>query len=505
MGETFAANPAPRQSSPQQSRSPGRGLLLGMKKPVLFIVVLVVIATGVYSLFGWLELPNLNGQVKKLKTQVDALNREIDELSNQVDILQSENDRFGSSNDELNRTIDQFDEITVDLNSTAKQLVGVSGRLNVTNEELRMELVRLENATSVLSSLDADLQNQTDQLNIETDELDRTVDEFRGIAVGLEVKVNDLTKNSNQLTALNTGLTADVARVTDLNANLTSTGARFTELNANLTVTTNQLEQEVLRINTVLDDLNANRTELQNATTRLENETQNLETITSEQNQEVNRLNGTINNFTAQNTVLQRNIDKIMNATGILNSTVFDSTLAFANAASALARQIVASDALELAEDVQNVLELEETSLRNIELWDCAYHKDFSDEGPDPDWTSNFSLPIVGTIGFDEVKTYIGGTPFFKGLCLNTANFVEFLDAKYPDISLTSNLTSDLLFNGVHEYAKLALVHYFPKANECGLSTTAWTTAGNSCVELNEMLSEKYLWNAGTGNNFCAQ
>eukprot|EP00555_Chaetoceros_dichaeta_P003835 CAMPEP_0198251610 /NCGR_PEP_ID=MMETSP1447-20131203/2393_1 /TAXON_ID=420782 /ORGANISM="Chaetoceros dichaeta, Strain CCMP1751" /LENGTH=501 /DNA_ID=CAMNT_0043936683 /DNA_START=52 /DNA_END=1557 /DNA_ORIENTATION=+ len=501
MGETFESNSSPRQSPPQQSRSPGRGLLLGMKKPVLLLVVLVSIGIGLYALFGWLKLPNLNGQVKELKTQVDLLNREINQLATQVDILQSENDRFGSSNDQLNRTIDQFDEITGDLNSTAKQLEDLSGELSVTNLELMMEVDRLELVTSNLSSIEIDLRKDSTELQIVNDELNRNVDQVQEIGGDLNLTINDLRENSNQLTEMNTALNDRVAVFTELNANLTIADAMFTQLNANLTTTTDQLTQEVVRINALLDDLNQNRTELENVTSRLKNENADLEIIINGQNQKLIRLGGIVDNFTAQNTLLQMNNENIMSATGILNSSLFDSSLAFATATRTLARQIDASYALELAEDVQDVLELKEVNVRKIEVWDCDYRDFFRDEGAD--WAGDFTLPIVGQFDFDDVISYIGKIPFFEGLCLKTTNFVEFLGTKYPDVELTSNLTSDQLLKGVDEYALLALVHYFPDASECGINTEAWTAAGYSCNGLAD--EETFLWSTGEVNKFCVE
>jgi len=501
MVETLESNASPRQSPPQQSRVPGRGLLLGMKKSVLSLVVLVSIGIGLYALFGWLKLPNLNGQVKDLKTQVDLLNKEIDQLATQVDILQSENDRFGSSNDQLNRTIDQFDEITGDLNSTAIELEVLSVDLDFINLNLTMEVDRLEIANSDLSSIEIDLRKRSAELQSENDELTGSVNQVQETVSDLNVTVNDLRENSNELTETNTALTAEVAMFTELNANLIATDAMFTELNANLTTTTDELTQEVVRINALLDDLNLNRTELENVTSRLKTENADLEIITNGQNQKLIRLSGTIDDFTAQNTLLRMNNENIKRATGILNSTLFDSSLAFSTATRTLARQIAASYALELAEDVQDVLELKEVNLRKIELWDCAYHDFFRDEGAD--WAGNFTLPIVGQFDFDDVIVYVGETPFFEGLCLETANFVEFLGAKYPSVELISNLTSDQLFKGVDEYTLLALVHYFPDASECGISTEAWTAAGYSCDGLAD--EETYLWSTGEVTKNCVE
>lgn len=179
------------------------GLLLGMTKPVMGIVMLLVLGAGGAAAFGWFKIPGLTSQIEKLEAQVGALNAEIGRLSGEVDRLESENDRYEDLNDYLNQTVADFEILTDDLNATVIELDGVAGRLNLTNLELAERINDLatenENYVKLNRELNATSAQLAKDVDFFADALARMVLE-NGVLSNLTNVLQDMTSQLGNLT-----------------------------------------------------------------------------------------------------------------------------------------------------------------------------------------------------------------------------------------------------------------------------------------------------------------
>jgi len=192
-----------------------------------------------------------------------------------------------------------------------------------------------------------------------------------------------------------------------------------------------------------------------------------------DQSETLTELQATSVKFLADIDRLEALNEDITGVVGFLNETSLGFETSLEVVAKVLADQIVANQAL--------VLEtLENTYRQRINDWDCEYRDKFREF----DWGTNYALPITD---LDSVITYLDDR-IFNEVCWDASNFVEFLNAEYPNLDITSYR----VVRSVIVYSDRALDYYFPESGEVGLTAKEWSDASYSC----ENLASTYVWTA---------
>lgn len=489
--QTVTVRASPEKITPQTPRNVV-GLILGMRKPVLIVVVIVGVSLAGYGIYGWYENFTLSTQADELELKVDNLQKEIKQLKLQVDNFGIENDRYESLNDELNGTIGDFEVVASDLNSTSKVLRNITYDLNETNHNLLVEVDKLGEINSQLRSTYEQLRDDSLQLNDTNNKLTDRSNELRDLSMDLNLTAIQLEENADQLNETNQGLEIEVAELEKITSEFNTTATLLVELNVNLTLNTNLLVQDIQNFSLIANDLTTENNLIRNTTYSLKQLKEQLTNITLDKNIVLADLNETLANFTIQNTRLEQLNDDLVEKTAVLSSLLSNDT-ALTVVTNELADLIEDFDALSLAKTFHAVEERKQFNYEQIMLWDCDYVNLFYK------WAKDFTLPISD---FDAVVSFLEEREFYEDLCLNTTNFLEFLDAKYPMVDRGVNMTSHLLFKGVDNYVSEALVHFYPKADECGLTfdeQVTWGANGHSC----DSLANKFLWNAAGPDLSC--
>lgn len=211
------------------SRNRSAGLLLGMRKPALALVTLMVLGTGGAAALGWFQIPGLNGQIRELEAQVKLLSGEIDRLA-------SENDRYANLNGELNRTVNEFRDMNEDLSATVFELEEISDELNTTNLELveRVDDLAAENRNYAELNQELNItatrlgrevgffEAAIEQLILENGALSNLTESIQGVAEQLGDLTADQNETLTELYGVLNGLTTENNRLESLNSDLVS-------------------------------------------------------------------------------------------------------------------------------------------------------------------------------------------------------------------------------------------------------------------------------------------
>lgn len=216
-----------KSSSTSAPRS--AGLLLGMTKPAMAIVGLLLLGGAGAATFGWFQIPGLNDQIEELEAQVALLSTEVDRLA-------TENNRYENLNNQLNDTVADFRYLNEELNTTVIELEEVAGELNKTNLELLARVSELAeenenyarlndelNATAIRLAEEVDFfEIALARLVLENGALTNTTEALQG----LTLELGNLTSTQNQTLTEMAGvlgnLTAENDRLENLNSDLVS-------------------------------------------------------------------------------------------------------------------------------------------------------------------------------------------------------------------------------------------------------------------------------------------
>lgn len=187
--------------------------LLGMSKPAMAIVGVLLFGTVGAGLLGWLQIPGLNKQIRRLEKQVDRLS--------------AENDRYEALNNELNQTVVELEGVKDKLKIEVESLQSEVGRLGVVVNELSIENDRFRQINGYLNS---------------------TVTELQGVNSGLNKSVAELTNSV-------TGLNMTVLILNEQNQVLSGENDRFRELNGQLSTITSFLNETTAGLNSSYETL----------------------------------------------------------------------------------------------------------------------------------------------------------------------------------------------------------------------------------------------------------
>jgi len=209
------------------SRRRSAGLLLGMTKPALAIVGMLILGTGTAAAFGWFQIPGLSTQIEELEAQVAALSGEINRLS-------AENDRYEHLNKELNQTVAEFRDLNNDLNATVTELEGISDGLNITKIELFKRVQELTAENEKYSDMNQELNNTAVRLAQEVDFFEAAIaklvlengalanltEGLEGLTTELGTLTNEQNKTLFGIYDVLYGLTSENNRLESLNKDL---------------------------------------------------------------------------------------------------------------------------------------------------------------------------------------------------------------------------------------------------------------------------------------------
>lgn len=223
-----------RSSSGGAVSRAGVGLIFGMSKPIMGLVLLSVLGAGAVAAFGWIQIPGLKTQVEALEDQVELLTAEVDRLSVEVDRLENENDRYEDLNDQLNSTVTDLDEIGDGLNETALSLeekvnllvlqnqeyAALNQELNDTVTELQSQVDYLEQALANLTLQNSILSNRTAELQTLSDELlNITVAQNETLAA-MQETLEDFATENDRLREFNADLVTVVKFLNETSSGL---------------------------------------------------------------------------------------------------------------------------------------------------------------------------------------------------------------------------------------------------------------------------------------------
>jgi cell division septum initiation protein DivIVA len=207
----------------EKNRSSGKavsGLIFGMSKPILGIVMMSVLGAGAAAALGWMQIPGLKTQVEALEDQVELLTAEVDRLSAEVDRLENANDRYEYLNDQLNSTVIDLDEIGDGLNETALSLeekvyqllqenriyASLNEDLNDTVAELSTEVDYFKAALADLTLENSILSNMTVTLQALSDELLNTTLAQNETLAAIQDTLEDFATENDRLKEFNRDL-----------------------------------------------------------------------------------------------------------------------------------------------------------------------------------------------------------------------------------------------------------------------------------------------------------
>lgn len=217
-------------------------IILGMTIPALVIITFLLLSIGSAGLFGWLKIPGLNNEVKRLKG-------EINRLSTELNRLESENDRYESLNDQLNETVIDLEDITENLNSTVTHLTfelnDVTYQLNVTNQDLQERVSELTYENERYSQLNMNLTAFTLLLK-------QDVVHFKNEVHNLVIEVDVLSNLTSKLGNLTLNQDETLTKLQETLANFTSENDRLVSLNADIVTVVGFLNETSLGFETSL-------------------------------------------------------------------------------------------------------------------------------------------------------------------------------------------------------------------------------------------------------------
>jgi myosin heavy subunit len=187
----------------------------------------IFLFSAAYLLNGWLRIPQLKEQVKRLEVQVNLLNIEVNRLG-------AENDRYEALNDDLNNTVYQLTNLTESLNATVVELEDVTNSLNETNQELSQQVENLTTQNENYAQLNENLNSTALYFSAEVDVLKDTISQLilendalanlTGALESIKDRLSDITVEQNEtlieLRSTLESFTAENDRLQDLNSDL---------------------------------------------------------------------------------------------------------------------------------------------------------------------------------------------------------------------------------------------------------------------------------------------
>jgi len=463
--------PAKSKSS---SRGPGAAaLIIGMKKPILCIVVFILISIGLTAFFGWFRVPGLDKEIDRLRAEVNRLDDEIDRLTFEVERLGSENDRFEILNGDLQENADELNGITRGINVTVVDLRDSTDELTETRLRLESDVNALHDISDGLTISNAELKVGLDDLTVniqnlkqEKENLENLKEEFNQTAKGLRVNVRQLNVTREELTnqvggleEISNSLNATLIETVQVNTNLIDVQEQLTNETSSLSIASNLLSLDIGALIGLEVDLKENLNELKETSMEL--------------NRDLNKLEGDLANFTAENErlgLLNSDLNVISNFSLVLNLTASDTLTSFTDF---LIRKIE-DDRNDLLNEQNMLIAMYQRAFKErIQDWSCVYEVQFGERFT--------NTPISDDTSLDSIIYYIDER-LFRPLCLDVTNFRDFLDANETTTSRDVN-------SAVIDFTGFADSHYFPQDN-IGVSAEDWINASFSC----DKLVNNYLW-----------
>ena len=351
-------------------------------------------------------------------------------------------------------TIVQCQEETVDCEFSADDVL-----------KLEQEIDRLEDANGVL----ADQLVEYDRIN---DRLNASIQELRDQNV-------ILSENNDRYEELNGQLNSSIADLAEQNEILAEQVDIYTNLNTQLNNTSQELTEQVDRLEGEVDELSNQNDRLEGLVETLSNETDALDQLNDQLETNVANLEDQIDELSDENDRLESLTDDLQVVASFLNDTASNLNEAYEDIAATLAEQITTNRVLVL-ESLQN------TYHQRVMNWDCAFYDTFAlEEFVQGDGSSgstgNVAIPdnkMNDVMGYVEDRV-------LNDLSLNTQDFVEYMENRYPNQDITTNR----LLTSVQRYTWYALDYYFPEFsdNEEGLTPIDWANASYECSNLESL------------------
>jgi outer membrane murein-binding lipoprotein Lpp/uncharacterized protein YukE len=180
-----------------------RGAVMGMRKPVAALLGALFLGTVGGGLWGWLQIPGLNEQIKRLEEQVDRLEAQVDRLEVEVDRLGEQNDRYETLNAAFNQTLSGLLEVNEELEGQVNRLEGEVGRLGSEVDDLEEENDRYEQINGDLNMTVIEIQGINDDLRSTVASLDNSVNELNSTVADLELINQELREENQRFSDLN--------------------------------------------------------------------------------------------------------------------------------------------------------------------------------------------------------------------------------------------------------------------------------------------------------------
>jgi myosin heavy subunit len=332
---------------------------------------------------------------------------------------------------------------------------------------LNSQIDKLEAQINLLSGEIDRLSNENDRYTRLNNELNRTVEDLRDINQDLNATVVQLESIKDDMNATQLEL---VERVQELRAE----NEDYAQMNQKLNKTAATLTQQVKFFEATLDRLVLENNALSNVTEALQYVTNQIGNLTVAQNETFTGLFEVLGGLRSENDRLEASNNDLVKVVAFLNETSLGLGNSLQEITEYLAGQIVANQVLA-------VQSLENTYRQRVQTWDCDYRDQFRDEV----FGQNYTVVISdATTVIDYVDQRV-----LSELCLERADFEEFLSGQYPQ-----GLTSFRLMQGVNNYTMAALDYYFPEVGETGVTPEEWNAASFGC----QNLADAYSWRSGS-------
>mmetsp|Transcript_36691 Transcript_36691/g.43846 ORF Transcript_36691/g.43846 Transcript_36691/m.43846 type:complete len:653 (+) Transcript_36691:22-1980(+) len=463
--------PAKSKSS---SRSPGAAaLLIGMKKPILCIVVFILLCIGITAFFGWFRVPGLDKEIDRLRVEVKRLDREINRLTSEVERLGDENDRFEILNGDLKENADELEGITRGINGTVVELEDSTSELNVTRLRLESDVNALLEISDGFNISITDLRVGLDELAVINQNLKEDVEYLENLTEEFNQTAIVLVVNVRQLNVTHEELTNQVGGLEEISNSLSETLIESRQANTDLIYLQEQLTDETRSLSSVSNLVSLDIDALLGLEVNLTQNLNELNKTSTALNMDLDRLEGDLANFTAENErleLLNKDLNVIANFSLVLNLSASETLTSFTDFMAGK----IEGDRKDLLNEQKMLIAMYQRAFKERRsAWSCVYEVQFGERFTD--------TPINDTF-LDSIIDYIDERLFLP-LCLDITNFRDFLDANVATTSRDVN-------SAVIDYTGFADSHYFPQESEIGVSAEDWINASFSC----DKLANNYLW-----------
>jgi ABC-type transporter Mla subunit MlaD len=332
----------------------------------------------------------------------------------------------------------------------------------------------LENQVKALEEQVLRLNTEIDRLTGQVDRLEDENDRYQELNIQLNETVVELEDVKDDLEGVAVDLNTTNQELEEQVDELESQNEAYVALNKELNNTVVELAAEIGYFKVALADLAYENGILSNMTDSLGILTEQLTNTSVAQNETLIALQQFLQDLMDQNDRLEQFNANLVTLVNFLNETSTGLGTSLEEITTFLSDQININQQLVL-------LSLQNTYRQRVQTWDCDYRDVFREQPFGEDYT----VPINTQTQLPAVLDYVDERVLSQ-ICLQKDDFAAFLNAEYPDGTITSNR----VIRAVVLYADLAFAYFFPERGQSGVALEDWADSTFQCEEL----PNPYVW-----------